>query len=140
MLQSKEQIGRLDRRITFQKKIVGSNESNEDQEDGWENIDDKPTVWASKNERGVSSGEEYRADKLTAFQNVVFTCRYRSDILPKYRVVCEGIAYNIIAPPIEIGRRRFLQVECESGGEFIGEIITEVLGAFSDGFSEGFAI
>lgn len=139
MLRHKENIGGMDERITFQEKIVGDNESNEDEEQGWQNIETNPTVFASKTEKLVASGEEYRADKLTAFGNVIFICRYRTDVSAKNRVICRGIPYNIIAPPLEIGRRRFLQIECESGGEFIGEVVTEE-GAFSDGFSDGFAI
>lgn len=137
MLSSKEQIGKLDRRVTFQSKIVGENESNEDEETGWENIDTNPTVWASKNER--SGNEAYRADKLTDYLNVVFICRYRDDITPKHRLVCEGIPYNIIAVT-EISRRRYMTIDCESGGEFIGAVVTEETAGFSDGFSSGFQI
>lgn len=135
MLSSKEQIGKLDRRITFQSKIVGENESNEDEEEGWENIATNPTVWASKNER--SGNEAYRADKLTDYLNVVFICRYRDDITPKNRLVCDGIPYNIIAVT-EISRKRFLNIDCESGGEFIGAVVTEETSGFSEGFSIGF--
>lgn len=138
MLSSKEHIGRLDRKITFQEKVVGENESNEDEEEGWVNIATNPTVWASKDER--SGGENYRADKLTDYNVVIFTCRYRGDITAEHRVVCDDIAYNIISPPQEISRRRFLSIECESGGEFIGEIVTEEEGAFTSGFSSGFNV
>lgn len=137
MLSSKEQIGKLDRRVTFQSKIVGENESNEDEETGWENIDTNPTVWASKNER--SGNEAYRADKLTDYLNVVFVCRYRNDITPKNRLVCDGIPYNILAVA-EISRKRYMSIDCESGGEFIGEVITEEVGGFSSGFSSGYDV
>jgi SPP1 family predicted phage head-tail adaptor len=135
MLSSKEQIGKLDRRVTFQSKIVGENESNEDEETGWENIDTNPTVWASKNER--NGNEAYRADKLTDYLNVVFICRYRNDITPKHRLVCDGIPYNILSVT-EISRRRYMAVDCESGGEFIGAVVTEEIGGFSSGFSSAF--
>ena len=134
MLNHKEQIGRLDRRVTFQFKLKGDNESNEDAEIGWENIPTDPTVWASKNERG--GNESYRADKLTDYLNVEFVVRYRTDITPRNRIVCEGIPYNILSIT-EISRRRYLSVYCEKGGEFVGNIITGE-GAFSEGFSEGF--
>lgn len=138
MLNSKQNIGKLDRRITFQEKVVGSNESNEDEETGWTNIDDDPTVWASKEERPVASGEEYRADKLTDYQHVTFVVRYRDDITPLLTVVYGTTRYNILSVQ-EVSRKRFLNIECESGGEYVGEIsITE--GAFSDGFSDGFLI
>jgi SPP1 family predicted phage head-tail adaptor len=136
MLNHKEQIGKLDERITFQFKVVGANESNEDEEIRWENIPTDATVYASKDERG--GGESYRADKLTAYGGVIFTCRYRTDITARNRIVCRGIPYNIIAPPVEVGRRRFLKIECESGGEFIGVVTTN--GAFNEGFNDGFDI
>lgn len=138
MLSHKEQIGKLDRRITFQSKIVGDNESNEDEELGWENIDTNPTVWGSKLIRG--GNETYRADKLTDYLSVEFVCRYRGDITPKHRIVCEGIPYNIITVE-EISRRRYLSITTESGGEFIEEGAGEEEGgAFTSAFSPGFDI
>jgi SPP1 family predicted phage head-tail adaptor len=137
MLRSKEIVGRLDYRVTFQQKVIGVNESNEDEEVSWENIDTSPTVWASKNDR--SGNEAYRADKLTDYQGVTFTIRYRTDITPENRLVCNGIPYNIIAIQ-DISRKRFLSVECESGGEFIGSVVTEELGAFSSAFSSAYNV
>jgi SPP1 family predicted phage head-tail adaptor len=130
-----ETIGKLDRRITFQSKIVGDNESNEDEEEGWENISINPTVWASKDER--RGNEVYRADKLTDYLNVGFVCRYRSDITPKHRIVCDGIPYNIIAIT-EISRKRYMSIDCEAGGEFIE--LEEVGPGFTEGFSVGFRL
>lgn len=135
MLQHKENIGRLDERITFQQKIVGENESNEDEEEGWENIETNPTVWASKDER--SGNEAYRADKLTDYLTVEFVCRYRTDVTPKNRLVCRGVPYNILAIQ-EIGRRRYMSIQCESGGEFIGAVNTEEGAEFSSAFSGAF--
>lgn len=136
MLSSKEQIGKLDRRITFQEKIIGTNASNEDEETGWENIATNPTVWASKDDR--TGSESYRADKEVAYNTIFFICRYRSDITAEMRVVHDGVAYNIVSPPVEISRKRFLSIETESGGDFVGEVVTEDLGAFSSAFSSAF--
>jgi SPP1 family predicted phage head-tail adaptor len=137
MLNSKEQIGRLDRRITFQSKVVGENESNEDEEAGWEDIDTNPGWWASKNER--SGNEVYRADKLTDYLTVEFTCRWRGDITPKNRIVCDGIPYNIIAVT-EISRKRYMSIDCESGGQYVDTTGggTEE-GVFDETFDETFA-
>jgi SPP1 family predicted phage head-tail adaptor len=134
MLSTKEHIGRLDRRITFQEKVITTNESNEDEETGWENIATNPTVWASIKESTVGSGEQYRADKLTGFQSAVFVCRYRDDITVKNRIVYDGLAYDILSMQ-EIGRKRFMSIETES----TEETVAEVEGAFSDGFSDAFA-
>jgi SPP1 family predicted phage head-tail adaptor len=135
VLSHKQNIGALDYRITFQQKIVGENESNEDEETGWENIATNPTVWASKDDR--SGNEVYQADKLTDYETVVFVCRYRNDVTPKNRLVCEGIAYDIISIN-ELSRKRYLKIVAETGREFVGEIITEDVGAFSSAFSNGF--
>lgn len=135
MLRHKEFTGRLDYRITFQQKVVGENESNEDEEAGWTNIATNPTVWASKKDR--SGNEVYRADKLTDYLTVEFVCRYRSDITPKHRIVCRSIPYNIISVE-EISRRRFLSIECESGGEFIEEAEAEPEGIFDSTFDTSF--
>lgn len=134
MLNSKEDIGKLDRRITFQEKIIGTNASNEDEETGWQNIATNPTVWARKDER--IGNESYRADKLVDHHTILFTCRYRSDITAVMRVVYEDRAYNIVAPPVEIARRRYLTVECESGGDFVGTV--GVSGAYSSSFSSAY--
>lgn len=116
MLQHDKQIGHLDRRITFQTKIVGSNESNEDEEQGWEDIETNPTVYASKEER--SGVEKYAADRLTGFQGVVFIVRWRNDLSITMRIVCESVAYNIISMA-EIGRKRYMQIVTESGYDYV---------------------
>ena len=135
MLQSKEKIGRMDYRITFQQKVVGENESNEDEEEGWEDIATNPDVWASKTDRAVSSGEEYRADKLTGYQNTVFVCRYRSDITVKNTLVCRGLRYNILSIQ-DIGRRRYMSLDAEYSGEEVETVETGA--AFSSAFSGAF--
>jgi SPP1 family predicted phage head-tail adaptor len=134
MLRHKETIGRMDFRITFQEKVIGTNVSNEDEEQGWDDIATNPTVWASKDDR--SGAENYQADKLTDYGKTIFICRYRTDITAEMRVLCNGEPFNIIAPPREIGRRRFLLIETESGGAFVED---EGAG-FTSGFTSGFNV
>lgn len=133
MLSVKQKIGPLDRRITFQQKVVGVNVSNEDEEAGWENILTTPTVWANKDES--SGNETYASDKLTGFQGVMFTCRYRTDIDISMRIVCGDLAYNIQSL-VEIGRKGFLQIGTALGYQYVGESV----GEFSEDFSEDFNI
>lgn len=116
MLFAKQEIGRLDRLITFQQKIVGQNESNEDAEDGWVNIANFPTCYASKDDK--TGNEMYAADKLTGFQDVIFTIRWRSDVSIENRIVCDGIKYDIHSIQ-EVGRKRFLQITAERGKDFV---------------------
>jgi len=110
MLQSKEQIGRFDREITFIQSIEVDGISNEDKKIGWEEIENYPTVSAKK--RNLKGNEVPIADRLNAIYPVVFTIRYRDDLNEKMRVVCDGKVYEITAPieEPEDGRRRFLNV------------------------------
>lgn len=115
MLQPKtEHIGKLDKWLRIQSKIVGVNESNEDEEAGWEDV---VTCWGSIEDRQVSSGEEYRADQLTSFQNSTIVIRYRTDVTTKNRILSEGEIYNILTIA-KVGRKRFLSLSTETGGQY----------------------
>jgi SPP1 family predicted phage head-tail adaptor len=127
MLQSKEQIGRRDRRIIIQVKTIGVNNSNEDEETGWEEF---ATVWARVDEK--SGGEYYRDDKLTAVTVADFNIRYMTGILEDMRIVFNGRYYGIksILYP---DRQRSVVITAQSGGEYV-----EILPGFTLGFSLGF--
>jgi SPP1 family predicted phage head-tail adaptor len=115
MLATRTNIGALDRKITFQQKLVSTNQSNEDQEDGWIDIDTTPTVYATMTE--YRGSEQFVADKINAFQTSLFIIRYRSDINVMMRILCDGLAYNIHS--IEwIGRKRYLRIAAEVGFQF----------------------
>lgn len=116
MLSHKEEIGKMDKRFTFQQMLIGENESNENEEQGWEDV---VTVYASKNEK--SGTEKYAADKLTGFQGVVWKMRFRDDVDIKMRGFCENRTYNIISIS-EIGRKRFMEVVTESGYEYVSDV------------------
>lgn len=116
MLQSKEQVGKLDRKITFQKKILGVNASNEDAETGWEDITPNPDVYANVEEK--SGSEAYRAEKLTAVTVAVFSIRHRTDLNEKMRIIYNSRKYDIQA--IIFGARKgYLKITAESGGEYV---------------------
>ena len=113
MLQSKEQIGRLDTEITFIQRVITRGISNEDKIKNWEEIDEYPTVPARK--RNLSGTEVPIADRMTQAQPTKFTIRWREDLTTKdntqLRVVHEQRVYEIksIAEPDE-SRRRYLVV------------------------------
>jgi SPP1 family predicted phage head-tail adaptor len=113
MLQSKEQIGKLDRQITIQYKDVGENVSNEDAETGWITF---LVPWARVDEK--SGGEYYRDDKLTAVTVADFYIRYTGGINEAMRIVYNGRLYNIKAI-IFLDRKRFMKLTAESGGEYV---------------------
>lgn len=115
MLQHKEEIGRLDRRITIQKKIFGTDASNQHLVTGWEDIETNPEVWANVEEK--SGTEVFQADQLVGLTVAQFTIRYRTDVTIQNRIVYNSKYYDIQAI-LEIGRKRFLKITCESGGQY----------------------
>lgn len=129
MLNNKEQIGKLDKRITFQEKIIGVNASNEDAQNGWQNITTRAIAWAQVDEK--SGSELYRAEKLTALSVAVFTIRYRTDLSEENRILYRGLKWDIQAI-LPGSRKGYLKITAESGGEYQEEI--------GPGFTEGFTV
>jgi SPP1 family predicted phage head-tail adaptor len=115
MLSAKEHIGRLDRRITFKQKVTGTDESNQEKVLGWEDIDTSPTVWASVEEN--SGSENIQANQLRGVETAVFTIRYRTDISVLNVIVYQGLKWDIHFIG-ELGRKRFLKIVAESGGQY----------------------
>ena|SRR6186713_614029 len=112
MLAAKQEVGKLDKRLTIQQKVVGDNISNEDAEEGWE---DFTFVWCSIDDK--RGDETYRADKLTAYEDAVITMRYRDDVIPEMRGLCDGFIYNFLSVS-RVGRKRFLSISAQTGGEY----------------------
>jgi SPP1 family predicted phage head-tail adaptor len=109
-------IGNLDKRITFQQKVYGSPDgSNQRKVTGWENIDSSPTVWAELYEK--SGTEILQADQLNGLTMAEFRIRFRTDLTIENRVVYNDKNYDIQAI-LEMGRRKYLRLICESGGQY----------------------
>lgn len=125
MLQSKEKIGKFDRKITIQYKDTTRNRANEPEETGWL---DYTTVWCRVEEK--SGSEEYRGDKETAWTLADFFIRYKLGIKEGMRILFNSRIYDIKAI-IFIDRKRFMRITAESGGEYVE-------GASSGGFSTGY--
>lgn len=115
MLQHKEEIGKLDRRITIQKKITTTDASNQHLTTGWEDIATNPEVWAEVEEK--SGSEVFQADQLVGLTVAHFTIRHRTDVTIQNRIVYNSKYYDIQAL-LEVGRKRFLKIVCESGGQY----------------------
>lgn len=116
MLQSKEQIGRLDQRVIIQQAIIGVDASNEDKEMGWESIPSVPNPWSSVEEKGGS--ENYQGDILTAVTIAVFTMRHRTDLNEKMRILYNDRIYGIKSI-IFHARKGYIKVTAESGGQYV---------------------
>jgi SPP1 family predicted phage head-tail adaptor len=104
MLQSKEVIGSLDRKISIQRPIYAIN-SVSDAKDitGWEEVAE---VWAKIDDRQGS--EVYESDQIVAVRGTIFTIRAR-EIDVRWRISFDGEYYNIegIERP---DRNRFIKV------------------------------
>lgn len=129
MLGSKEQIGKLDRRITIQSKTNAADEYNQPVPtwttfaNPWAKIEDK------------SGGESFPANQLTAYRSTVFTIRYISGLDETMRILYKNQYYNIrlIKKP---DRDRFLELT----GELLDDPEDEDGGGFSSGFSIGYNV
>lgn len=115
MLSTKEQIGKMDRKITIQEKIYSDNVSNERVVTGWQDIATSPEPWANVDDRFGS--EVMQGDELTGLKTTNFTIRYRDDLTIENRVVFDSMYYNIL-DFIKIGRKGFLKIVAESGGQY----------------------
>lgn len=115
MLQHKEEVGRMDKRVTFEKKIFSTDASNQHKVTGWEEIASNPTVWA--NVEYKSGSENFESDQLVAVKVASITIRYRTDLTPENRVIVGEEIFNIHTV-LEVSRKRFLKLTCESGGQY----------------------
>lgn len=101
----KYEIGELDRRITF----IAVDEEVEN-EIGEIELGDREiaTVWAKVLE--VKGKEKYKADKIDAYRDYEIICRYRPDINQTMEIEYKERRLEIISPPVELGRRRYLEI------------------------------
>ena len=100
-------IGRLDRRIQFQRASLVDDGFGEVEK--WE--DHGSPVWARKTD--VSDGERWRADEVQAQITTRFLVRwsgFTADLTPKDRLVSDGVKYNITGIKEASGRRQWLEI------------------------------
>ena len=115
MLSTKESIGRMDKRVTFQKPIYGTDASNQHKITGWQDIDTSPEVAA--NVEFKSGSEGFESDQLVATKTATITVRYRTDLSTNYRAIVGDEIFNIHSI-IEVGRKRFSKILGEFGGQY----------------------
>jgi SPP1 family predicted phage head-tail adaptor len=113
MLQSKEQIGKLDRRITIQSKLTEEVASNEDFESGWTDFWE---CWARVDEK--SGTEAYRNDEITAVTVADFFIRYKEGITETMRILFNNRIYGVKSI-IFVDRKRYIKITAESGGQYV---------------------
>ena len=115
MLQHKEEIGRMDKRVTFQEPIYGTDASNQHKITGWQDIDTNPEVWA--NVEYTTGSEGFESDQLVAVKVAKISVRYRTDLSTTHRAIVGSEIFNIHSI-IEVGRKRFSKILGEFGGQY----------------------
>lgn len=103
-----DRVGRMDRRISFLKKIITDGDSNEDYTGGWEKIASVPDVWAYKQD--LRGKEVVVADKVQYMYLTNWTIRHRTDLKADMRLVYGTQVYEIITISEGEGRDAFTDV------------------------------
>ena len=100
-------IGQLDRRVSLESRVDQFDSTTNELIPAWAPI---ATVPAAKRDQG---GREFlSAGTVIAEGRTLFTIRWRDDVSTIDRLICDGIAFNIVNVA-ELGRRQWLQLQCE---------------------------
>jgi SPP1 family predicted phage head-tail adaptor len=128
MLNSKQNIGKLDRRIVIQQ----STESKDIYGQPVKTWAALATVWAQVEDRTGSEGVQ--AEQITASRTTVFTIRYLSTVAERMRILYNFRYYDIhsIKSP---DRNRFLELSTELLDDPFEEEGAEFSSAFSSAFN-----
>jgi len=95
--------GRLDKKITLQQPTETEDAYGEE----ISTFSDYATVFASATQTGAR--EMYQAGKVSEV-DMVFKARYMPAVTEKWRVVCDGVIYEIVGRPKELGRQDGLEI------------------------------
>ena len=77
---------------------------------GWAKIDD---VWASVDQTGTSESFENDAAREIPLRFATFRIRHRADVREDWRIIFEGLAWDIEGIS-EVGFNRFLDIVCQT--------------------------
>ena len=99
------QAGRLDTRITIQRKTGGTDAWGAPLPEGWET---HATVWS--NIRHLSGSDAIKADAEVSTVRASIRIRFRSDITAGMRVLVGLAVYQIEAVMPDLGRREFVDL------------------------------
>lgn len=102
--------GDLRERITLQSPPTGRDSLGQ-RSGAWV---DESTVWAAA--WPLSSREMLAAGQIQSEVTVRFRIRYRSGVLPSWRVLWRGVPHAIVGEPVDVqGARVMLELLCVSG-------------------------
>jgi len=96
--------------ITFQQPTLVKDAGGA-QVPGWANVATNPTVWA----RWINAhGQEaVQSDSRQSAQRATVTIRYRADVLPTWRILKAGEAWQMLSVDQVQGRNRWVEMVVE---------------------------
>lgn len=98
--------GKLDRRITILERMETGRNSLNEPEYAWLAVAD---AWAQL--RPNRGSERFAAAQLAGTAVLTMHLRWRPGLGVQHRVVHDGVTYEIVAPPRELGRRVGLEID-----------------------------
>jgi head-tail adaptor len=101
--------GDLDRIVTFQRPVDAGGFKNAGKEN-WQTIDNGEDVCAQVQEMLPSRGERMVGELKVALRPTRIRIRYRDDISADMRILYGNRVMEMMAPPIELGRREGLEL------------------------------
>ena len=98
--------GKLDRRLTIQRLSENQRDQFNKPVQVWIDL---CTVWAQQ--RPNRGSERFADGQVSGTAVMTFHIRYLADISMRDRLIYEGVSYEIVAPPREIGRRVVTEID-----------------------------
>ncbi len=106
MITANQNIGRMDRRIEL-RYPVETRDTDGGVLKGWAALD---PVWAAFTPN--TGRERFAAQAQFAEADAVFRIRHRTGIQATWRIIHDDAVYEVIAPPVEVGRREYIDIAC----------------------------
>lgn len=106
-----DQVGKLDRILTLQKRSVSQNDYGEEAPTWTDDQDLRAEIV------DVDGEEEYEAKQETPVKETTFRIRYKSKLnASDYRVKYDGTVYNInrVKEDVEGFRRQYMKLVCDA--------------------------
>lgn len=108
-------IGFMDQRVTFQAEATRDDgQGGREDNGGWSDIADAPTVWAKVDQSAGAEGENGEYRQANEYQ-IDIVIRNRDDVHDRMALVWRGRRYNIRSVLPYDARREFLLVQAING-------------------------
>lgn len=100
----------LDRRVRLEEKVTTQDATYGNPVVTWALV---ASVWAEMREVLPSRSEAVKHNLESARNQVRVRIRYRAGVDSAMRIVWDGVVFNIVGGPAELGRREYLELVCE---------------------------